>query len=110
METLNYPSAISPELGIRANHASPVIIATDGRAQSDSALVVGRLFAESPEALRLVTVLKTMPVIPDAPMSVAADLESARRAEVRARAARRKWRERGTTTTTSRYTTAIRRL
>ena len=82
METLRYPSAM-PELGIRANHASPVIIATDGRAQSDSALVVGRMLAETPEALRLVTVLKTMPVIPDVPMSVSADLEAARRTEVR---------------------------
>jgi nucleotide-binding universal stress UspA family protein len=82
METLKYPSAM-PALGIRANHASPVIIATDGRAQSDAALVVGRMFAESPEALRLVTVLKSMPIIPDAPMSVSADLEASRRAEVR---------------------------
>ena len=63
MDTLKIPSAL-PELGIRASHSSPVVIATDGRSQSDSALVVGRLFAESPDAMRLVTVLKPMPVIP----------------------------------------------
>ena len=82
METLRIPSAL-PELGVRASHASPVIIATDGRTQSDSALVVGRMFAEAPEALRLVTVLKTMPIIPDAPMAVSADLETARRDSMR---------------------------
>jgi nucleotide-binding universal stress UspA family protein len=82
METVRGSSAM-PELGIRANHASPVIIATDGRAQSDSALVVGRMLAEAPEALRLVTVLKTMPIIPDVPMAVSADLAETRRDEVR---------------------------
>lgn len=82
METLNILSAL-PELGVRASHAAPIIIATDGRARSDSALVLGRLFAEVPEALRLVSVLKTMPIIPDAPMAVSAELETARREEVR---------------------------
>ena len=82
METLNVLSAL-PELGVRASHAAPIIIATDGRLQSDSALVLGRLFAEVPQALRLVSVLKTMPIIPDAPMAVSAELEIARREEVR---------------------------
>ena len=51
MDTLNIPSAL-PEIGVRASHSAPIIIATDGRAQSDSALVVGRLYAESANALR----------------------------------------------------------
>ena len=78
MDTLKIPSAL-PELGIRASHSSPVVIATDGRSQSDSALVVGRLFAEASDAIRLVTVLKPMPVIPEAQMPVTDELESARR-------------------------------
>ncbi|HTE45181.1 MAG TPA: universal stress protein, partial [Gemmatimonadaceae bacterium] len=73
--------SISPELGVRATHASPIIIATDGRGQSDSALVVGRLLAESQNALRLISVLKTLPVIPEAQISVSADLEASRNAE-----------------------------
>jgi hypothetical protein len=63
METLRIPST-TPELGVRASRAAPVIIATDGRAQSDSALAVGRLLAESTDAIRVVTVLKPMPVLP----------------------------------------------
>lgn len=82
METLNHPSAL-PELGVRASHAAPIIIATDGRAQSDSALVMGRLFAQAPEALRVVTVLKAMPIIPEAPLAVSPDLEAARHDEMR---------------------------
>ena len=52
MDTLKIPSAL-PELGVRASHASPVIIATDGRSQSDAALVLGRLLAESSGALSI---------------------------------------------------------
>ncbi|MEP6492140.1 MAG: universal stress protein [bacterium] len=75
-------SSMLPELGVRASHASPIIIATDGRGQSDSALIVGRLLAESQDALRVVAVLKAMPVISEAqPMS--ANLEESRRAEMR---------------------------
>src|SRR5436309_3136817 len=39
METLKIPSML-PALGVRASHAAPIIIATDGRGQSDSAVVV----------------------------------------------------------------------
>jgi hypothetical protein len=44
MKTLNVLSAL-PELGVRASHAAPIIVATDGRVQSDSALVMGLLLA-----------------------------------------------------------------
>ena len=82
MDTLNIPSAL-PAIGVRASHSAPIIIATDGRAQSDSALVVGRLFAESANALRVVTVLRTLPMIPDVRLSGTVDLDAARRAETR---------------------------
>ena len=51
MKTLNFPSAL-PDVGLRASRSSPVIIATDGRAQSDAALLVGRMFAGATEAMR----------------------------------------------------------
>ncbi|MEP6491733.1 MAG: universal stress protein [bacterium] len=73
-----------PELGVRATHASPIIIATDGRAQSDSALVIGRLLADTPNSLRLVSVIKTMPVIPETSIAVSADFELVRRAGIEA--------------------------
>jgi nucleotide-binding universal stress UspA family protein len=73
-------STISPELGVRATRSSPIVVATDGRLQSDSALMMGRLLAESADALRIATVLKTMPVMSEATLSIAADIESARRA------------------------------
>ena len=76
-------SSVAPELGVRANHACPIVIATDGRTQSDAALVVGKLVAGAPEAMRVVTVLKTLPFVPDAQISVSPDLEAARRAAAR---------------------------
>src|SRR3954471_14936440 len=80
MESIKMPTMI-PALGVRAGKAAPIIIATDGRSQSDSALVVGRLFAEAADALRLVTVLKPMPMIPEAQMPVTPELDAARRTE-----------------------------
>ncbi len=82
MDTLNATPA-TPELGVRASRASPVVIATDGRAQSDSALVVGRLFAGSLDAARVVTVMKSMPILPDSQITVSADIHAARRADAR---------------------------
>jgi nucleotide-binding universal stress UspA family protein len=82
MTTLKIPS-IYPAVGVRASKAAPIIIATDGRAQSDSALALGRLFAASDDAVRIVTVLKTMPIVPEAQLAVSADLEASRRAEAR---------------------------
>jgi nucleotide-binding universal stress UspA family protein len=78
MDTLMIQSAL-PELGVRASRSAPVIIATDGRAQSDSALVVGRMLAGSPDAFRLVTVIKPMPVLPEVQMPVTSELDASRR-------------------------------
>jgi nucleotide-binding universal stress UspA family protein len=86
MNTLKIPSA-APELGVRASVAAPIIVATDGREQSDAALAMGRLLAESDEALRLVTVLKTLPMVPEVPLPIPIDVENARRAEAKQEAA-----------------------
>ncbi|HWH50456.1 MAG TPA: universal stress protein, partial [Gemmatimonadaceae bacterium] len=83
MKTLELPSAL-PERGVRATRTAPIIVATDGRDQSDAALVIGGLLAEAPEALRVVTVVKSMPVVsPEAPIEYSADVEAARRAEAK---------------------------
>jgi nucleotide-binding universal stress UspA family protein len=73
-------STISPESGVRATRSSPILVATDGRLQSDSALKMGRMLAESTDALRIATVLKALPVVSEATLSIAADIEAARRA------------------------------
>jgi len=82
MDSLKMPSA-APEIGVRASLAAPIIIATDGRDQSDGALAMGRLLAESSDAVRLVTVLRTLPMVPDVPMQIPMDVENERRADVR---------------------------
>jgi nucleotide-binding universal stress UspA family protein len=64
METTKATSN-APALGVRASKASPVVVATDGQAQSDAALVVGRLLAGSPDALRVATVVRPVPIIPE---------------------------------------------
>jgi len=72
------------ELALCPSHGTPIIIATDGRAQSDGALVVGRLLSGGRDARRVVTVLKTMPMMsPEIPIPVSPDLDAARRAEAR---------------------------
>jgi nucleotide-binding universal stress UspA family protein len=81
MDSLKIPSAV-PEIGVRASVAAPIIVATDGQVQSDGALAMGRLLAESGDALRLVTVLKTLPMVPDVPIQIPTDMDSARRDEV----------------------------
>src|SRR4051812_35545333 len=81
MSTLTLPAEV-PALGIHARRAAPIIVATDGRAQSDSALMMGRIFAESPEALRVIKVLRPMPIIPESQMVVSEELEASRRAEI----------------------------
>jgi nucleotide-binding universal stress UspA family protein len=80
---LKFSIPAAPELGVRASHASPVIIASDGRAQSDGALAIGNLLAGSSESVRLVTVLKPVPMIPDSPVPIDPDIEAARRADAR---------------------------
>ncbi len=77
MDALNIASAV-PEIGVRASVAAPIIIATDGREQSDSALVMGRLLAESNAAVRLITVLKPVPMVPDIPIPIPLEVENAK--------------------------------
>ena len=75
---------VRPELGVRAAKTSPVIVATDGRDQSDAALIAGGLLAGAPDGLRVVTVLKPMPVVsPEAQVPISPDVEAARRAEAK---------------------------
>jgi nucleotide-binding universal stress UspA family protein len=83
MHTLQRPAA-APQEGVRAQHTSPVIVATDGRDQSDAAMVVGRMMAGTADALRVVTVLKALPMVsPEAALPISADVQAARRAEQR---------------------------
>jgi nucleotide-binding universal stress UspA family protein len=82
MDSLKIPSAV-PEVGVRASVAAPIIIATDGQEQSDAALAMGRLLAEASDAVRLVRVLRTLPMVPDVPIQIPMDVENARRADAR---------------------------
>jgi nucleotide-binding universal stress UspA family protein len=83
MHTLQIPAA-APQEGVRARQTSPVIVATDGRDQSDAAMAVGRIMAGDAAALRVVTVLKALPMVsPEAALPVAPDVQAARRAEQR---------------------------
>ncbi len=82
MDSLKMASA-APEIGVRASVAAPIIVATDGQEQSDAALAMGRLLAESGDAVRLVRVLRTLPMVPDVPIQIPMDVENARRTEAR---------------------------
>lgn len=82
MATLNI-NTTNPELGVRASRSSPIIIASDGRAQSDAALVVGRIFAERAEALRLISVVKPVPGIVEAQVAANEEMDRARKTEAR---------------------------
>jgi nucleotide-binding universal stress UspA family protein len=73
----------NPELGVRASRAAPIIIASDGRPQSDAALVVGRIFAEHPDALRLVSVVKPVPGVVEAQIAANEEMDRARRVDAR---------------------------
>lgn len=81
METFRSPS-IQPRQGARATKAAPVIVATDGQTQSDGALVVGKIFAESSSAMRVVSVLRPLPLIPKAELVPSKELDLSRRAEI----------------------------
>ncbi len=75
---------VRPELGVRAAKSSPVIVATDGREQSDTALVAGGLLAAPNDGLRVITVVKPMPIVsPEAQLPVSPDVEASRRAEAK---------------------------
>lgn len=83
MQTLQIPST-EPQQGISASRVSPVIVATDGREQSDTALIAGRVFAESKDALRIVSVLTPMPIMtPEVPLPISPDVEASRRADLK---------------------------
>src|SRR5579872_4108268 len=82
MGTINR-SSNAPERGVRASKASPIIIATDGQAQSDSALALGRALGESPDSLRVVTVVKPPPAMSEAQLAGYADWDATRRANAR---------------------------
>ena len=83
MNTLQSSDA-APQEGVRAGRTSPVVVATDGREQSDAAMAVGRLLAGEEGALRVVTVLKALPMVsPEAALPISADVQTARRAEQR---------------------------
>ena len=75
---------VGPELGIRAGSGSPVIVATDGREQSDTALIAGGILAGSSDALQIVSVVKPMPIVsPEAQLPVSPDFEASRRAQAK---------------------------
>ncbi len=80
MEVLKMPST-SPERGVGASHAAPVLIATDGRPQSDSALALGQVLTDTPDEVRVISVIRPLPKIPEAPFTTGPSLESALLAE-----------------------------
>jgi nucleotide-binding universal stress UspA family protein len=83
MQTLQIPST-EPQQGIRANRVSPVIVATDGREQSDAALIAGRLLAADTDALRVASVLQPMPIMtPEVALPISPDVEASRRADLK---------------------------
>ena len=82
MDTMNSTS-LQPEVGIRASRSAPIIVGTDSYHQSDGALAMARVLSDSPDAVRLVTVVGAMPMLPDVPGSVNADIEASKRAEAK---------------------------
>jgi nucleotide-binding universal stress UspA family protein len=82
MEALSMSSTM-PEIGVRASRSARIIIATDGRTQSDSALIVGRLLAESRDAAHVVTVVKPMPIIAEVPYPAPNEVDAARNDAIR---------------------------
>jgi len=75
-------NATTIERGVRASRVSPVIIATDGEDQSNSAMVVGRLLATTPDAIRLATVVKPLPIVSaEAPIPATEEVEASRRVD-----------------------------
>lgn len=82
MEHIAAPS-LDPMIGINAHRRAPVIIATDGRQQSDAALGLGRLLAGERDARRVVSVLRPMSTIPDAQIAITDEINAARRSEAR---------------------------
>ena len=75
-----------PALGIRASKTSPVLVATDGQSQSDGALNLGNLLAGADDVLRVVSVLRPAPAVPDVGAAMTTDIDRTRRADLRERA------------------------
>jgi nucleotide-binding universal stress UspA family protein len=71
-----------PAIGLRASKVAPIIVASDGEAQSVGALVIGRMLAGPSGAMRLVSVLKPMPAFPDSGMAYTTDIDQARRGDL----------------------------
>jgi len=73
----------TPEIGLGALKAAPVIVATDGREQSDPAVIAGRVLGgDRRDALRVVTVVKPVPAVSyEAGIAYSPDVDAARRAE-----------------------------
>ena len=81
MQTLMH-NVVPSDFGVRASRTSPIIIATDGLDQSNSAMLVGRLLATTPEAMRLVTVVKPLPIVSaEAPAPAPEEVEASRRVD-----------------------------
>ncbi|HEY9227339.1 MAG TPA: universal stress protein, partial [Gemmatimonadaceae bacterium] len=72
----------TPAIGIRALKSAPVVVATDARAQSDGALVAGRIFAGDRAGMRVLTVVNALPMVsPEAGLPYSADVDASRRAD-----------------------------
>lgn len=84
MHTVN-TSVLEAERAVLPGRETPIIVATDGRPPSDAALIMGRVLCDDPKAVRTVTVLRPVPVFPDSPGSVNADIDASRRAEAKHR-------------------------
>src|SRR5215831_13424056 len=84
MHTIIEPTIQSDRTAL-SSRETPIVVATDGRPPSDAALVMGRVLCDDPKAMRTVTVIRPVPVFPDSPGSVNADIEATRRAEARHR-------------------------
>jgi nucleotide-binding universal stress UspA family protein len=86
METLTTHSLLQPQEGLRAHLSAPVLVATDGREQSDTAVLAGLVLAGQPEAVRIMSVLAPVPVVsPEVPLPISPETEQARRIDVESR-------------------------
>ena len=82
-----------PLQGIRASRTSPIVVATDGHDQSNHAMLMARILGGERDSVRVVSVLRTLPMIaPEMSVAASADIDSARRRDqtrmVRQQAAR----------------------
>ena len=79
-----HETKLAPQAGIRASRSSPVVVATDGHDQSNGAMLMARMLAGEKDALRVVSVLRTLPVVtPEIPTNLSTEMEILRRREQR---------------------------